>query len=152
MSLNFNINLPAHNNYGPMPDPITTTPAQFYLIQIPNQGGQGTQGTQGGQVTTQPAVMPHPHQHLINRAAQLRRSLLAQWSLDQEARRRAAARHPRQQHRGNTCTPGRRVPKIQRRRAQARQLEDSLERYGTSDPKVLILKVSDLTFMKRDPF
>lgn len=126
------LSIPTQSYYGALPNPLNTTPAQYYLLQTPNQGGQGGQGV----------VIPHPYHHLIERAARLRRRLQAQWALAQDARRRANAPRPRQRrHRGNTCYG--RVTGLERRmKGQARLMEDSLDRYGTSDPKLLILKVS----------
>lgn len=127
-------NASTHSYYGAVPNPQNTTPAQYYLVQTLGQGAQGAQRV----------AVPHPRQHLIDRAARLRRRLQAQWALAEDARRRANAPRPRplgRQHRGNTCY--RRESEFERRlKKQGRLLDDNLKRYGTSDPKQLILKVS----------
>lgn len=117
-------NAPTTTYYAPLPNPQTTNPIQYYLLQTLGEG------------TRRRAPVPHPAQDLTpraNRRRHARNATAAQNTILRRARNL--------QRRCNTL--GRKETELQRRlREEGARMHESLDRYGTSHPKELILEVS----------
>ncbi|KAK7748732.1 hypothetical protein SLS53_000755 [Cytospora paraplurivora] len=121
-------NTPTTSYYAPLPNPQTTNPTQYYLLQTLGEG------------TRRRAPVPHPAQDLTPRAHRRRHARYPTATQNGILRR---ARNL--QRRCNTV--GRKETELQRKlREEAKKMHENLDRYGTSHPKELILE-SDVSFV-----
>lgn len=98
-----------------------------------------------------PHVAAQYYRHFMaQHSARVRRDLMAMRAVQRGLAPRAPAPQPQPQpeprrpgrvHRGNTCN-GRPLGREPRLRKQGRQMGSDLDRYGNSEPRQLILKVS----------